>query len=155
MIKTRTTLITAALWITAAAVSFAANAHMGTWKLDEAKSKLQSGSKNLTVTYAAARNDMVKLTADGMNKEGKATHWTWVGKFDGKSYKVKGDYPADMVAIQIVDDHTNKITSSKDGKIMFTSTVTVAKDGKSRMVVTNGTDAKGKKWTDKAYYAKQ
>lgn len=155
MMKTRTTLVTAALWITAAAVAFAASAHMGTWKLNEAKSKLQSGNKNLTVTYAAAKKDMVKLTSDGMNKEGKATHWSWVGKFDGKAYKVKGDYPADMMAIQMVDDHTNKITASKDGKTMFTSTVTVAKDGKSRMVVTNGTDAKGKKWTDKAYYDKQ
>ena len=150
----RTTLLTAALWFTAAAVSFAASAHMGTWKLNEAKSKIQSGSKNLTVTYAEAKGDMVKLSADGM-KDGKATHWTWMGKFDGKGYKVKGDYPADMVAMQMVNDHTNKITAMKDGKVMFTSTVTVAKDGKSRMVVTEGTDAKGKKWTDKAYYDKQ
>ena len=155
MMKTRTTLITATLWITAAAFAFAASVHLGTWKLNEAKSKIQSGSKNLTVTYAPAKNDMVELTADGVNKEGKATHWTWMGKFDGKAYKVKGDYPADMVAIQIVDNHTNKITATKEGKAMFTSTVTVAKDGKSRMVVTNGTSAQGKKWTDKAYYAKQ
>ena len=152
--KTRTILITAALWITAAAFSFAASAHMGTWKLNEAKSKIQSGSKNMTVTYAPAKGDMVKLTADGM-RDGKATHWSWMGKFDGKAYKVKGDYPADMMAIQMVNDHTNKITAMKAGKVIMTSTVTVAKDGKSRMVVTNGTDDNGKKWTDKAHYDKQ
>ena len=151
--KTRTTLITVALWITAAAVSFAASAHMGTWKLNEAKSKLQSGAKNTTVTYAPAKGDMVKLTAEGM-RDGKATKWSWLGKFDGKAYKVKGDYPADTIAVQMVDEQTNKITAMKAGKVMTTSTVTVAKDGKSRMVVTTGNDDKGKKWTDKAYYDK-
>src|SRR3954453_1497326 len=114
MITRRTTLITAALWITAATVSFAANAHLGIWKLNEAKSKLQSGSKNLTVTYTAAKNDMVKLTVEGINREGKATHWSWMGKFDRKAYKVKGDYPGDMIAVQMVDDRTNKIVATKD-----------------------------------------
>jgi hypothetical protein len=152
--KYRTTVITMALWITAAAVSFAANAHLGTWKLNEAKSKLHSGSRYNTVTYAPAKGDMIKMTAEGV-RDGKATHWSWTGKFDGKGYKVEGDYPADTVAMQMVNDHTNKITAMKDGKVMFTSTVTVAKDGKSRIVVTEGADAKGKKWTDKAYYDKQ
>lgn len=154
MTNTRTTLITAALWITAAAVSFAANAHMGTWTLNESKSKIKSGTKNSTVTYAPAKGDMIKLTVENM-KDGKASQWSWVGKFDGKAYKVKGDYPADMMSVQVVDDRTNKITATKDGKVMFTGTVTVSKDGKSRMVVTEGTDGNGKKWTDKAYYDKQ
>lgn len=152
--KYRATLVAVALWITAAAVSFAANAHMGTWKLNESKSKLQSDAKNTMVTYAPGKGDMVKLTAEGV-RDGKAARWSWTGKFDGKGYKVKGDYPADTVAMQMVNDHTNKITAMKGGKVMFTSTVTVAKDGKSRMVVTEGTDAKGKKWTDKAYYDRQ
>jgi hypothetical protein len=152
--KHRTTLMAAALWITAAAVSFAANAHMGTWKLNESKSKLQSDAKNTMVTYASGKDDVVTLTAEGI-RDGKAARWSWTGRFDGKPYRVTGDYPAEAVAMQVINDHTNKITAIKSGKVMFTSTVTVAKDGKSRMVVTEGKDAKGKKWTDKAYYDKQ
>src|SRR5262245_21816883 len=140
MTKTRTTLMAAALWITAAAIAFAANPHMGTWKLNESKSKLKSGTKNSTVTYAPAKGDMIKLTVEN-TKDGKTSQWSWVGKFDGKAYKVKGDYPADMMSVQVVDERTNKITATKAGKVMFVGMVTIAKDGKSRVVVTEGADA--------------
>jgi hypothetical protein len=39
--------------------------------------------------------------------------------------------------------------------VLITGTVTVAKDGKSRVVKTTMTDASGKKHTDKAYYTKE
>ncbi len=51
MIKTRIAVLAAALSFAAAAACFAANPHMGTWKLNEAKSKLVPGmGKNTTVT---------------------------------------------------------------------------------------------------------
>ena len=40
-------------------------------------------------------------------------------------------------------------------KVAVTGTIAVAKDGKSRVVTANDTDANGKKVTDKAYYDKQ
>ncbi|MEO7723336.1 MAG: hypothetical protein ABIU29_01405 [Chthoniobacterales bacterium] len=43
----------------------------------------------------------------------------------------------------------------KDGKVVMTGTITVSKDGKSRVVKATTTDANGKKHTDKAYYDKQ
>jgi hypothetical protein len=54
-----------------------------------------------------------------------------------------------------VNDRTNKTTATKDGKVVMTATITVAKDGKSRLVTLTGTDASGKKVTDKTYYDKQ
>ncbi|MGH8091945.1 MAG: hypothetical protein ACREIF_00525 [Chthoniobacterales bacterium] len=152
----RSMLVAAALWFTAAAATFAASAHMGTWKLNEAKSKFTSGAtKNTTVTYAAAKGDMMKLTVDGMDKDGKAVHWTWMGKFDGKAYKIKGSASADAIALKMVNPLTNDMTVMKGGKVVQTGTITVTKDGKSRVVMTTMTDAKGKKHTDKAYYDKQ
>jgi hypothetical protein len=63
----RILLMAAVLWLTAAAAIFAASAHMGTWKLNEAKSKFAPGStKNTAVTYTAAKGDMIKLTVDGV-----------------------------------------------------------------------------------------
>jgi len=98
---------------------------------------------------------MIKLSVEGVDKDGKATHWTWEGKFDGKQHEVKGNNAMDTIAYEMVNDRTNKFTAMKDGKVAATGTIEVAKDGKSRVVTANDTDANGKKVTDKAYYDKQ
>ena len=154
MIKTRIAVLAAALSFTAVVACFAANPHMGTWKLNEAKSKLVPGmGKNTTVTYAEQK-DKIKITVDGVDKDGKPTHSVWVGKFDGKAYPVKGNLPYNSVAYKVVNDRTNDITVMKDGKIGWTGQITVAADGKSRTVTINGTDANGKKFKGKAVYDK-
>lgn len=152
----RSMLVAAALWFTATAATFAASAHMGTWKLNEAKSKFAPGAtKNTIVTYTAAKNDMIKLTVNGVTKDGKAVRWTWTGKFDGQPYKVEGNAAVDTFAVKMMNDHTNDTTGMKDGKVAMTGVITVAKDGKSRTVTTTITNAEGKKETDKAYYDKE
>ena len=151
----RILLLAAALSLAAAVTSFAANAHLGTWRLDEAKSKFSRGAtKNHTVTYTEAKGDMIKLTVDGTDKDGKQVHWTWMGKFDGQAYKIEGSAIADMASYKPMNDHTNELTLMKDGKVVVTGMIKVSKDGKSRAVTTTMTDANGKKHTDKAYYTK-
>jgi hypothetical protein len=155
MMKTRIAVTALALSFMAAAVCFAANPQLGTWKLNEGKSKLAPGmGKNTTVVYAEQK-DKIKVTVDGVNKDGTARHSVWVGKFDGKGYPAKGNMPADSIAYKMVNDRTNDITAMKDGKTVWTGTITVAKDGKSRTVIVNGTDDKGKKFTSKAVYDKE
>jgi hypothetical protein len=154
MMNTRIAAVAVALSFTAATACFAANPQMGTWKLNEAKSKLVPGmGKNTTVTYAEQK-DKIKITVDGVGKDGKPTHSVWVGKFDGKAYPVKGNLPYNSVAYKVVNDRTNDITVMKDGKIGWTGQITVAADGKSRTVTINGTDANGKKFKGKAVYDK-
>src|SRR5213078_1544572 len=150
MIKTRIAVTALALSFMAAAACFAANAQLGTWKLNEAKSKIAPGmGKNTTVVYTEQK-DKIKVTVDGVNKDGKPTHGVWVGKFDGKAYPEKGNVSFDAVAYKVVNDRTNDITAMKNGKTLWTGTITVAKDGKSRTAVVSGTDEKGKKFTSKA-----
>src|SRR5690242_19542852 len=128
MRKNHLVLVFAALWLTTAAATFAASPHLGTWKLNESKSEFALGAtKNHTVTYEQA-GDMMKLTVDGTDKDGKAVHWTWTGNFDGKPYKVEGNSSFDMVAYKAMNDHTNKATGMKDGKVVFTGSIKVAKD---------------------------
>jgi hypothetical protein len=154
MIKTRIAVLAAALSFTAVAACFAANPHMGTWKLNEAKSKLVPGmGKNTTVTYAEQK-DNIKITVDGVDKDGKPTHSVWVGKFDGKAYPVKGNLPYNSVAYRVVNDRTNDITAMKDGKVGWNGRIIVSADGKSRTVTINGTGADGKKFSGKAVYDK-
>lgn len=153
----RTLLVAAALSLTVAAVAAAADSpHMGTWKLNEGKSRLApGGAKNTMVTYTAAKGDMIKVAVEGMDKDGKPVQWTWTGKFDGQPHKVKGSAMVDSIAMKALNDHTNEMTVMKEGKVVMTGKITVAKDGKSRVVTSTMTDANGKKHTDKAYYDKQ
>ncbi len=153
--KTRITVMAVALSFVAAAVCFAANPHMGTWKFNEAKSKMPAGmGKNTTVVYAE-QGDKIKVTVDGIDKDGKPTHSVWVGKFDGKAYPTKGNPSWNSAAYKVVNDRTNDITTMKDGKIVWSGKITVAADGKSRTVTMNGTDASGKKFSGKAVYNKE
>ena len=156
MRKTRISVTALALSFMAATACFAANAQFGTWKLNEAKSKIAPGmGKNTTVTYSEQKGDKIKIVVDGVDKDGKARHTVWVGKFDGKAYPMKRSMQADSIAYKMVNERTNEITAMKDGKTVWSGTITVATDGKSRTVDTHGTDEKGKKFTSKAVYDKQ
>ena len=56
--KARATVVTLALCFVSVAVCFAADSFMGTWKLNDAKSKIGAGSpKNTTVVYEAAGDE--------------------------------------------------------------------------------------------------
>ena len=153
--KARTMVVTLALCFVGVAVCLAEDANMGTWKLNEAKSKLAPGApKNSTVIYEAA-GDNVKITVEGTDSEGKPLHNEWTGKFDGKDYPVTGDPNSDARAYTKVDDHTLEFTVKKGDKVTTTGRVVVSADGKSRTVTTSGTDASGKKVSSTAVYDKQ
>src|SRR5207247_8355698 len=155
MIKIRIAVLAVALSLMAATACFAADPNMGTWKLNEAKSKLAPGrGKNNRVVYAEEK-DKMKVTVDGVDKDGKPTHGVWIGQADGKTYKMKGDLPWDAAAYKVVNDHTYGITTMKGGKLRTAGTSTVSADGKTRTVTANGTDADGKKFKSKAVFDKQ
>jgi hypothetical protein len=148
--------LTLALSFFAGITCFAADdPQIGTWKLNEAKSKLTpDAGKNTIVVYEAA-GDQVKVVIDGIDKDGKPTHNEWTGKFDGKDYAVTGDPKSDMRSYKQIDSHTLQFAIKKDGKTTVTGRITVAADGKSRTVTANGTDAHGKKAHEKTAYDKQ
>ena len=153
--KSKTILMTLAVLLAGVAVCFAADANMGTWKLNEARSKLVPGAaKNSTVVYAAAGNN-VKVTVDGVDGDGKAAHNEWTGKFDGKDYPVTGDAASDARSYKRVDDRTLRLTVKKGGKVTVTGLIVVAADGKSRTVSTSATDSKGAKVSGTAFFDKQ
>lgn len=153
--KLRTMFLTLAVLLCAAVACFAADANMGTWTLNEAKSKIPAGAaKNHTVVYSAA-GDQIKVTVDGTDADGKPAHNEWVGKFDGKDYPVTGDPNTDSRAYTRVNAHTLSMTIKKGGKVTMTGKIAVSADGKTRTVTTSGTDAKGKKVNVTGVYDKQ
>ncbi len=153
--KARNLILTAALCFAGAALSFADNPNMGTWKLNEAKSKIPAGApKNTTVVYEAA-GDSVKVTTDGTDREGKPSHTEWTGKFDGKDYPLTGDPTADSRSYKQVNERTLDLANKMGGKVVTTGRIEVSKDGKSRTIHLKGTDSAGKKISSMAVYDKE
>jgi hypothetical protein len=161
--KEKTLVIALAAWFAAGALCLAASPQVGTWKLNEPKSKFTPGvGKNTTVVYKDAIGGKVKITTDGIDANGKPAHSEWTGKFDGKDYAVTGDPNSDMRSYKKakgvgggVDDRTMDFTVKKGGKVTANGRVVVAADGKSRTVTVSGTDAKGKKFKNIAVFDKQ
>src|SRR6266436_3442181 len=119
-------------------VCLADSPQMGTWKLNEAKSKFSPGAtKNSTVVYEAA-GDNVKVTVDGTDRDSKPTHNEWTGKFDGKDYPVTGDPNSDMRSYTKIDDRTLGLNVRKGGRLTTSGRIVVSSDGKSRTVTTAG-----------------
>jgi hypothetical protein len=153
--KMRTTVLLLVTLFVSATVCFAADPNLGTWKLNDAKSKIDAGlPKNLTVVYEAV-GDSVKATVDGVDGQGKPTHSEWTGKYDGKDYPVTGDPSSDVRSLKKIDDRTLELTVKKGGKVTMSGRVVVAADGKSRTLTMSGTDAKGKKIKSTSVYDKQ
>ena len=153
--KARNLLLTLALCFAGTAVGFAQNPHLGTWKLNEAKSKIAAGlTKNTTVVYEA-QGDNVKVTTDGTDKDGKPIHTEWTGKFDGKDYPITGDTSADARSYTKIDAHTLTLSNKKDGKVVVSGRIVVSADGKSRTVHLTATDSSGKQVSSTTVYDKQ
>ena len=152
--RTRTAVLLLVTLVVGAGMCFAADPNMGTWKLNEAKSKIDAGMpKNLTVVYEMA-GDKIKATVDGVDGQGKPTHNEWVGKYDGKDYPVNGDPTSDMRSLKKVDDRTLELTVKKDGKVRMSGQVVLAADGKSRTLTVSGM-VDGKKVQMVSVYDKQ
>jgi hypothetical protein len=153
--KARAIVLSLAVCFFGAAVCFAADAFIGTWKLNEAKSKIGAGSPNLTTVVYEAAGDSVKVTVDGTDSDGKPTHNEWTGKYDGKDYPVTGDPNADTRSYKKVNNHTLTLVGKKGDKVTTTGRIVVSADGKTRTVTTSGTDPKGNKFSTTAVYDKQ
>jgi hypothetical protein len=71
--RTKTIVLALALCFVAVPASFASYPNIGTWKLNESKSKITpKAPKNITVVYEAA-SDNVKVTVDGTDGSGNPT----------------------------------------------------------------------------------
>ncbi len=147
--------LTLAFCFLGAAACLAADPQMGTWKLNEAKSKFTAGTtKNTMVVYEAA-GDQVKVTVNGVNAKGKSTHNQWTGRFDGKNYPVTGDPNSDARSYKKINDRTLELTIWNHGRVTGSGRIVVSADGKSRTATASGTDAKGKDFKSTGVYDKQ
>jgi hypothetical protein len=122
----------------------AVNPLVGTWQLDRAKStfKPQPGPHGQMRTYARV-GDAEKLTAQGIDGEGKPTLVRYTARYDGKDYAITGSSGGNLISLKRIDDFTTQSTQKRAGKAVIYTTRTVSKDGKTLTVTTKGATAKG------------
>ena len=125
----------------------AADSNVGTWKVNLAKSKYDPGPppKGPNVLKIEADGDGIKVSNDGVNAEGQATHVTYSAKYDGKDYPETGNPNVDTISIKRIDANTIETIAKKGGKVMVTSRTVVSNGGKLRTTTQNGTNAQGQK----------
>jgi hypothetical protein len=135
----------------------AADSNLGTWKMNPAKSKFDPGPapKSQTLKIEAWGADGVKYTADGMDGDGKPSHWEMQAKYDGKFVPFKGNPDADMLAYKRIDANTVEATTQLNGKVMGKSRIVVSADGKTRTLTQTGKNAKGQDVHNTVVYEKQ
>jgi hypothetical protein len=139
------------------AAVLAQDSNIGTWKLNVAKSKFSPdpAPKSQTLKIAPWGSDGVTFTSDGIDAEGKPTHFEFQAKYDGKDMPVKGSPDFDTLAYKRIDANTIEATAKLKGKVVGTSRIVVSADGKTRTLNQTGTNAKGEKVNNTIVYEKQ
>jgi N-acetylmuramoyl-L-alanine amidase CwlA len=148
--------MTAILLLTLSIVALAAEPHVGTWKLNVAKSTYNPGPPPKSTTLKIeAQESGFKWTFDIVEADGKATHVEWSGKHDGKDYSFKGNADFDTAATKKIDANTLESVVKKGGKVAGTGREVVSKDGKTLTFTQKLKNAQGRDTNDTLVYDKQ
>jgi hypothetical protein len=150
------TLLVGAILAIGTGTALAADAVVGTWKLNVAKSTFSPGPapKSQTRSYAESAQGMT-LTIKTTAADGKESTVTLTYKDDGKPYPVSGNPDFDMVSVTRVDALTAHSTQTKAGATVGSGVRTVSKDGKTLTFAQRGAHAAGGKYDDVSVYDRQ
>ncbi len=158
MVNTLTKRVATACALTLAlgSLALAAENWVGTWKLNAAKSKYSPGPgpKSLTLTFERSQGG-IKLTSDGIDAQGKATHGEYVSKFDAQDVPWTGNPDADTAGARRIDDNSYENVWKKAGKVTMTARAAVSGDGKTLTITQAGKDFQGRTVKNTAVYDKQ
>ena len=130
---------------------------VGNWKLDVAKSTYKPGPapKSTTVVVKQAGKG-IEVAIDAVNADGSPLKWGFTSLRDGKEEaKVTGNPLFDTVTASRESANAGTNLYKKGGKLVMTSKVAVAADGKTMTVTSTGTDAKGQAVHNVGHYTRQ
>ena len=151
-------LLLAVVVMSLAVAAQGADAWIGTWKLNLAKSTFSPANlapKSQTIKQEAMGAGF-KATVDGADAQGKPIHQETMSMFDGKSSEVKGAPDANTTRVyKRIDARSYEYVQSTAGKVTVTARTVVSADGKTRTITTTGTNAQGVKVNNVAVYDRQ
>lgn len=130
---------------------------LGTWKLDLAQSKYESGPppKSEVRTYEPDGTNGVRATFVRIDSAGKSITITYTARYDRKDYAYAGSPDADTISLTRIDARTIGTTLKKDGKVVQDTQVVTSADGKTRTQTSTGVSAKGQPFTNIMVFDRQ
>jgi hypothetical protein len=133
------------------------NNWLGTWKMNVAKSKCSPDpcAQSNVSHWEAVPGGGLKIVGDAVDAAGKSTHTQVVTMLDGKEAELKGAAVPTTRQYTKVDDRTYEFVTRVNGKVTTTSRGTMSPDGKTRTLVTTGTNADGKPVKNTGIYERQ
>ena len=136
-------------------VALAADPHVGTWKLNVAKSKYSYPAPKSSTIKVTAQKNGIKSVSDSVDAEGQATHVEFTARYDGKDYPVTGIQAIDTIAFRKIKARTFDVVAKKAGKEIGTAREVFSKDGKTYTFTAKGKNAQGQDINYIAVYDKQ
>jgi len=144
------------LVLLSASALFAADASVGTWKLNPAKSTFRPGPPPVAETRVyKAQSKGVKTTVTTTWADRITTTVEYPANYDGKDYPVDGSRDVDAVALTRMDDYTSEAILKHAGKEVGTARRVVSKDRKSMTISYKGVNTRGDQVDNVAVYDKQ
>ena len=127
-----------------ASFTWAADASLGTWKLNVAKSTFRPGPPPAAETRIyKAQPKGVKTTVKTTWADQKTTTVEYPANYDGKDYPVSGSRDIDAVALTRMDDFTSAATLKHAGKEIGVARRVVSPDRKTMTISYKGINTRG------------
>ena len=144
-------------WSLAAQAAPHASPVIGTWKLNVAKSIFTPGPgwRSQTRTYTLAPGGGVIVDWVGVGGHGEAMHVRFESVLGGKDYPMKGSANYDTLNAVRVDALTVKSEEKRDGKVVGIAIRKVSADGKVMTITDEGTNRKGKRFSQVLVFDRQ
>jgi hypothetical protein len=134
---------------------------MGTWKLNVAKSTYQPGPPpQSSVIRHEPWDGGLKVTSDTADARGRVGHTEWTGKYDGRSYPIRGNTQTNTRpptrSITRLDSRTYvTVNKSADGQRTIRNRWVVSRDGKIMTQSQTGKNVQGQAVKNTAVWEKQ
>jgi hypothetical protein len=143
------------LMLSASAI-WAADASLGTWKLNVPKSTFKPGPPPVAETRIyQAQPQGVKTTVTTTWADRLTTTVEYPANYDGKDYPVEGSRDVDAVVLTRVDDFTSAATLKHAGKEIGVARRVVSPNGKTMTISYKGVNTRGDQVDNVAVYDRQ
>ena len=135
---------------------WAADASIGTWKLNVSKSTFRPGPPPVTETRVyKAQPKGVMTTVKTTWADRVSTTVEYPANYDGKDYPVDGSRDVDVVVLTRMDDFTSAATLKHSGKEIGVARRVVSPDGKTMTISYKGINTRGDQVDNVAVYDRE
>jgi hypothetical protein len=129
---------------------------LGTWQLNVARSQFTPGPGwQSQIRIYQATPEGVAVTWTGVDAKGEKMQVSYTYAYDGRDYPMLGSASYDTLNAVRIDNRTVRSEEKRDGKTVGVAVRTVSPDGKVLTITDEGTNRKGKRFSQLLVFDRQ